>query len=502
MEITDVIIVGGGISGIGNAQALSKYLPKKSFKILEARASIGGTWDLFRYPGVRSDSDMFTFSFACNPWKHSKVHLDGPSILTYLRDTASKFGIDKHIEYNSRVLSAAWSSEDKLWTLKVSRVVSDTQTEMIDYRCRFLQLCTGYYNYSEGYSPQFPGMETFRGRIVHPQEWPTSGPEKQTVIDFYRGKRVVVIGSGATAITLVPAMAKHAAHVTMLQRSPTYIVPMTAEDPLFNLLRMLRVPDSWTAYIIKWLTVFLRSIEYYFCMLFPGLVKKLLIKKLQSLVGPDVDVNKHFSPKYNPWEQRICACPDGDFMQVLKDKSASVVTGEIERFTPSGIVLKKTGEEVPADVVVTATGLLIQMHGGMSILMDGVPIDQRNMLSYKGLLLNRVPNLAFVMGYLTASWTLRSDMSAHYLCRLMKHMDEHGYKVFTPVYDDRKNPSDQLISFSSSFSSGYFKRSETGDQLYRTCLTRYPWKTNKWVLQDLWMLYTSPVDDDEMKFSR
>jgi monooxygenase len=410
MEHFDVVIVGAGLSGIGAAYHLKTEAPQKSYVILEGRDAIGGTWDLFRYPGIRSDSDMFTLGYNFKPWTEAKAIADGPSIRKYVRETAAENGIDKHICFNHMVKRASWDSATAHWTVEAE---VGPQKQIVRFTCNFLLMCSGYYAYSGGHDPEFAGRESFKGRVVHPQKWPED-------LD-YRGKKVVVIGSGATAVTVVPEMAKEAAHVTMLQRSPTYMVSRPAEDKLANWLRD-HLPAMLAYRLIRWHHVLFGMYFFNLARKKPQKVKHALIDMVKKELPRDYDVKTHFTPYYNPWDQRLCLVPDSDFFQSIKVGKTSVVTDHIERFTPGGIKLK-SGKELEADVIVTATGLKLELLGGMQVTVDGQLRDLSKSMSYKGMMYSDVPNLASCFGYTNASWTLKCDLTCEYVTRLLNYMD-------------------------------------------------------------------------------
>jgi monooxygenase len=412
----DVLVVGAGISGIDAAYRLQTEHPHRTYAILEARDSIGGTWDLFRFPGIRSDSDMFTLGFPFRPWRSTTAIADGASILRYLRETAAEFGIDRRIRFGRRVTAAAWSSRDQRWTVEVQ--VGDGTTER--YSCDFLFLGTGYYRYDSGYLPEFPGIDAYQGTVAHPQHW----PEDLDCAD----KRVVVIGSGATAVTLVPALAARGAQVTMLQRSPSYVIALPGTDQLVN-----RLP-SWAHRLVRWKNVLVTSAFYQVAQRAPGVAKRMLHAGLERQIPDHGVIDRDFTPRYEPWDQRLCVVPDGDLFRAMRSGRADVVTDTIATFTESGIRLA-SGRELPADVVVTATGLTLQVGGGMRITVDGADVDPGRTVVYRGCLLSGVPNLAICIGYVNASWTLRADLTARYVCRLLAHMDAHGYRSATPEFD-------------------------------------------------------------------
>ncbi len=482
VEHFDVLIVGAGISGIGAGYHLQTNCPNKSYAILEGRADIGGTWDLFRYPGIRSDSDMFTLGYSFSPWKAAKSIADGPAILQYLRDTAREFGIDRHIRFKHRVKRASWSSEDSLWTVD-AEVGEDKQP--VRYTCNFLYLCSGYYDYESGYTPAFEGTDEFQGRLIHPQHWPKD-------LD-YRDKRVVVIGSGATAVTIIPAMAETAAHVTMLQRSPTYIVSMPSTDRVGRFLRWL-LPERTAHRVLRWRNVLLGIYFYQICRRTPELAKRLLRRNIARELPPDFDIDSHFKPRYQPWDQRVCLVPDADLFLAIKSGRVSIVTDQVERFTANGIGLK-SGNELPADIIVTATGLKMLACGGIRLSVDGAEVEPGRSLTYKGFMLSNVPNCAACIGYTTASWTLRADLSSAYLCRLLNYMDSRGYKQCVPKTDDVEIRTEPLLGLTS----GYVQR---GAALFPKQGSKSPWLLRQNYILDLLMMRFSAVDDGAMIFSR
>jgi cation diffusion facilitator CzcD-associated flavoprotein CzcO len=481
-EHFDVLIVGAGLSGIGAAWHLQKKCPGKSYAILEAREASGGTWDLFRYPGIRSDSDMYTLGYCFQPWKDAKAIADGPSILSYIREVAHDFGIDRKIRYRHRVIAAAWSSGDARWTVEVER---QPGRERAWLTCGFLWMCSGYYDYAAGYLPDFPGIERFKGRVVHPQKW--------TADVDYKDKRVLVIGSGATAVTLVPAMAETAAHVTMLQRSPTYVVARPAEDALANKLKR-RLPIGLAYGITRWKNVLLGMFFYQLCKRRPERAKALILQGVRSLLGPDYDVGKHFTPRYNPWDQRLCLVPDADLFRAIREGRVSIVTDHIDSFTETGIRLK-SGAVLEADLIVTATGLALQLLGGMTLTVDGKPFNSAETISYKGMIYSDVPNMAAVVGYTNASWTLKADLVCQYVCRLLNHMDRRGFRQCTPRIDD---PAMERLPW-VDFSSSYIQRAV--DRFPKQGARR-PWRLYQNYALDLLTLRYGPLRDKAMVFSR
>ncbi|MEU4395496.1 NAD(P)/FAD-dependent oxidoreductase [Kribbella sp. NPDC023855] len=472
----DVLIVGAGLSGIGAAYRLQTQAPSHSYAILEARDDLGGTWDLFRYPGVRSDSDMFTLGFPFHPWKAAKAIADGPSILEYLHETAQTYGIDKHIRFGQRVLRASWSSEDALWTVETS---GDS------YTCSFLYVCSGYYDYDSGYVVDFPGINDFQGQVVHPQHWPQD-------LD-YTGKRVVVIGSGATAVTLVPAMAPAAAHVTMLQRSPSYVASRPASDAFSDKLRAV-LPERLAHHVIRGKNVAFSSAVYAAFRRWPAHAAWLLNSRVAKLLPESVPIDPHFTPQYKPWDQRLCLVPDADLFQALRDGSASVVTGEIDTFTSDGIRLR-TGEELPADLVVTATGLQMVALGKIDLTVDGRHVHPHETFVYKGMMLSGVPNLAWCIGYTNNSWTLRSDLTSQYVCRLLKHLDATGTTICVPEIDPAEYdaPPRPVVDLSS----GYIRRA--AGRLPRQG-SNGPWRLRQNYPRDIVALRYGRVADGTMQF--
>jgi monooxygenase len=481
LEHLDVLIVGAGLSGIGAGCHLQANCPSKSFAILEARDAIGGTWDLFRYPGIRSDSDMYTLGYSFRPWEDAKAIADGPSILSYIRDTARDHGIDRKIRFQQRVVRAEWSTAEAQWTVEAER--TDTQ-ETVRLTCGFLFMCTGYYRYDEGYTPEFEGTERFAGQIVHPQHWPES-------LD-YVGKRVVVIGSGSTAVTLVPAMAQRAAHVTMLQRSPSYIVSLPARDPLADLLR--RALPARIAYpIVRWKNVVLTTIFFQLSRRAPRFIKALIRKGVERRLPAGYDVDSHFTPRYNPWDQRVCLTPDGDLFEAIGKRRASIVTDRIEAFTEQGLRLA-SGTVLEADLVVTATGLKLLPLGGMTIAADGREVELSETVGYKGIMFSGVPNLAVALGYTNASWTLKCDLTCEYVCRLLNHMDEHGYRQCTPRAPDPSLPTQPMIDLTS----GYVLRSIDS---FPKQGARTPWRLHQNYARDILLLRRGALEDEGMEFS-
>jgi len=480
----DVLIIGAGLSGIDAAYHLQKYCPNKSYVILEQRQGIGGTWDLFRYPGVRSDSDMLTMGYSFRPWTSPKAIAPGDDIRNYVTATARDEGIDRHIRFRHRVLRAAWSSPEATWTVTALRQEPDGREEPVTLTCNFLFSCAGYYRYREGYLPEFKDLGRFAGRIVHPQAWPED-------LD-YAGKRIIIIGSGATAVTLLPAMAKTAGHVTMLQRSPTYIVSMPEQDAIANFLRRV-MPAGWAYGISRWKNIAYMMYVYQLAQRFPNFVKGGIIKKISQELGPDYDVGTHFTPRYNPWEQRLCLVPDGDLFEAIKGGRASLVTGQIERFTEKGIRLQ-SGEELQADIVVTATGLVLEAFGGAALEVDGRSVDLGKSLAYKGVMVSGVPNLASVFGYINASWTLKADLICNYVCRLLNLMDRKGARQVTP----QNGHETAVAPFVERFSSGYVQRAIA---TWPKQGSNAPWRVYQNYIRDVWSLKWSPVNNKALEFS-
>ena len=438
LEHFDVVIIGAGLSGIGAGYRLQSRCPRKRYVIFEARTEIGGTWDLFRYPGIRSDSDMFTLGYPFRPWKHSKAIADGPTILQYVRDTAREFGIDQKIRFQHRVQSASWSSRDARWLLQVNNGLTG---ETVSCTCDFLYGCTGYYHYDAGYQPGFQGTERFRGQFVHPQHWPKD-------LD-YKGKKVVVIGSGATAVTLVPAMADSAAHVTMLQRSPSYVLSLPAQDsiagPLYRVL-----PAAAVNRIVRWKNILISMGLYQFSRRSPEKARRLLRHGAAKSLPLGYEVDKHFSPRYQPWDQRLCIVPDSDLFKAISAGRASVVTDQIDTLTESGVRLK-SGEHLDADIIVSATGLRMLALGAVKLTLDGTPVEPGRTFIYKGTMLSNVPNFAFCIGYTNASWTLRADLASTFVCRVLNYMDRHGYRTCAPVCDSASLEAKPLLNLTSGY---------------------------------------------------
>lgn len=480
-EHIDVIVVGAGLSGIGAGYYLQERCPGRSYAILEGREAMGGTWDLFRYPGIRSDSDMHTLGFRFNPWPDPEAIADGPSILRYIEDTARRFGIDRRIRYQHYVTSADWSSAEKHWRLTVE-LRATGETKIIT--TNFLVMCSGYYDYDEGYTPHFEGREDFRGRVIHPQHWPED-------LD-YAGKRVVVIGSGATAVTLIPSLADTAEHVTMLQRTPTYVISRPRVDPIAQRFEKV-LPSRAARKATRWKNIVVGQLFYGACKRAPDSMRKLIVSGVRKELGDDADVDTHFSPPYKPWDQRLCLVPDGDLFESLRAGKASVVTDHIDRFVPEGLLLR-SGETLPADIVVTATGLKVQLFGGAGLKMDGRPIDLTESITYKAIMLSDVPNLAVCFGYTNASWTLKVDLTHEYVCRLLNHMERHDKKMCVARVNDPSVEAEDFVALTS----GYLARAR---QSLPKIGSKTPWRLRQVYLLDRANLRLTKVDDGAMTFA-
>jgi monooxygenase len=480
-EHLDVVIVGAGISGISAAWHLQDRCPGKSFVILERRANLGGTWDLFKYPGVRSDSDMFTLGFRFKPWTSEKAIADGPSIMCYLKETVAEYGIDQKIRYGHKVVAADWSDADNRWNLRVER-----DGQVVDIACSFLFACSGYYNYDEGYSPEFAGSEDFEGTIIHPQHWPEDLE--------YTGKKIVVIGSGATAVTLIPALANSGAgHVTMLQRSPSYIISLPDEDLIAERIKRL-LPEDTAYAAIRWKNVLQQSVLYQACRRLPQRMRRTLMGLVERQLPEGYDVQKHFAPRYNPWDQRLCLVPNGDLFKTIRQGTADVVTDTIDRFTKTGIRLN-SGEELEADIIVTATGLNLQLFGGAEIFRNGVPVDLHDTMAYKGMMLTGLPNMAFTIGYTNASWTLKADLVSEFVCRVLNYMDDNGFGTVVPEHPGDSVDERPLMDFTP----GYVLRSL--DWLPKAG-SRIPWRLKQIYLLDLGLIRRGRVDDEALRFTK
>ncbi len=478
----DVLIVGAGLSGICAAYYLQTRCPTRRYAILESRDAIGGTWDLFRYPGVRSDSDMHTLGYSFRPWRGLKSMADGPSILRYIEETAQEYGIDRQIRFGYRVQRAAWSSVEARWTVDAVRVSDDAPAR---FTCTFLFMCTGYYDYEHGYTPDWPDIERFRGLVVHPQQWPAD-------LD-YAGKRIITIGSGATAVTLAPALAERAAHVTILQRSPTYVAALPAEDPVMRRFYR-RLPPRIAYRLSRWWSIGVGMYFYTLARRMPDATRRAMLKQVRAHLGPDFDVETHFNPRYNPWDQRLCVAPDGDLFQAIKAGRVSIVTDQIKSFTTTGIRLA-SGAELEADIIVTATGLVLRPMGGAQIIVDGVPVDFGKTLTYRGAMFSDVPNLALAFGYTNASWTLKCELIAQYVCRLLNYMEKRGYIQCTPRRPNAPLPAQPAVTLTS----GYIQRAL--DIIPRQG-ERAPWKAHQNYLRDVLSLRLSRLNDGSLEFTR
>jgi monooxygenase len=478
-EHVDVLIIGAGLSGIGAACHLEERLPSTTYAVLEAREAMGGTWDLFRYPGIRSDSDMYTLGYRFRPWTGEKSIADGPSILAYVRETAAAYGVEDKVRYGARVVGASWDGDAATWTVRLAS--GETMT------CGFLWCCSGYYSYDAGYSPLFEGVEDFTaagGTVVHPQRWPDD-------LD-YDGKRVVVIGSGATAVTLVPAMSERAAHVTMLQRSPTYVLSLPGIDKLAIALRE-RLPAGPAYAVTRWKNVVVTTASYQLARRRPELMKRLIRKGVAAQLPEGYEIDTHFKPAYDPWDQRLCLVPDGDLFRSIREGGVDVVTDHVERFTERGVLLT-SGRELEADVVVTATGLSLLAFGGIELEVDGEPVHLPDTMAYKGMLLSGVPNFAYVIGYTNASWTLKADLVSEYVCRLLAHLRDRGYD--TVVAEREADVEEEPFM---DFASGYVQRSL---HLLPKQGSRAPWRLRQNYLRDVLTIRRSPVDDGVLRFRR
>ena len=483
-EYFDVVIVGAGLSGIGAAYHLQDMCPDKSYLILEGRESMGGTWDIFRYPGIRSDSDMYTLGYNFKPWLESKAIADGPSILNYIRETAAENEIEENIRFGHQVKRATWSSDDAAWTIEAQ---CKEKGDSAVIRCNSILMCSGYYSYERGHTPEFRGRERFGGEIIHPQQWPEN-------ID-YRDKKVVVIGSGATAVTLIPELAEEARHVVMLQRSPTYMVSAPDEDWIANFLRKI-LPQKTAYAITRWKNIRFQQMVYRRTRTAPEKVKKQLLKMLRKELRSDYDIEKHFTPSYEPWDQRLCLVPNSDFFAAINSGKASIVTDHIDTFTEKGILLK-SGEELDADIIITATGLDLLVLGGIELIVDGEPVDISKTFSYKAMMFSGVPNLVSTFGYINASWTLRADLTAEYFCRLINHMDATGYSQCTPRIGDQDADMPER-DWITAFSSGYMQRAmhmlpKQGD--------REPWLNTQNYDLDRKLIRGEAIDDGVLSFS-
>jgi cation diffusion facilitator CzcD-associated flavoprotein CzcO len=492
-EHLDVLIVGAGLSGIGAGCYIQTECPWASFAIFEARDAIGGTWDLFRYPGIRSDSDMFTLGYSFRPWTGDETIADGESILDYIKDTAAEAGVDKHIRFRHRIVRAEWSTADAVWRVTARRTKIDADTngdpnadtdELVELTCGFVFSCAGYYRYDHGYLPEFAGIDDFRGTVIHPQAWPED-------LD-YADKGVVVIGSGATAVTLIPSMAETAAHVTMLQRSPSYIISMPASNPMPAILRRV-LGEGAGGRAVRWFNAIVTQAFYQLCRRWPKVAKAGIRRDLKRQLPKGYDIDTDFSPRYNPWEQRLCVVPNGDLFKAIKAGTASIVTDHIDRFTPNGIRLQ-SGRELEADIIIAATGLELLFMGGVDVVVDGVPLEVSNRLVYKGMMLEGLPNYANAIGYTNASWTLKCDLTCAYVCRLLNRLHDSGLRQCTPVNHDASIGAEPLLGLSS----GYIQRA--ADRFPKQG-TKFPWRVHQSYLADYRAMKLRGLDDDAMVFS-
>ena len=478
-EAVDVLIIGAGLSGIGGACQLRSKCPNQSFIILESREASGGTWDLFRYPGIRSDSDMYTMSYGFKPWRDAAAIADGDKILRYIRETATEYDVERHIRYRHKVVAAHWSSAEKRWRVTAER--GDTG-ELITVSCKFIFSCSGYYDYESGYTPDFEGIDQFQGELFHAQHWPKA-------LD-YAGKRVVVVGSGATAVTLVPTMSHHTSHLVMLQRSPTYIANVPQEDPTARLLRKF-LPISWAFRLTRWKKVLFQIYLYRLSRRRPKDLRRFLLGQVREELGPDYDVATHFTPSYDPWDQRLCAVPNGDMFAAIREGRAEVVTDQIDHFTAAGLQLK-SGAHIEADIVVLATGLNLKFAGGVEYQIDEKPVDFTQHYIYRGMMFSDMPNLAFTVGYTNSSWTLKVELTANYMCRLLNHMQNQGHDCVVP----RLKGSIQEEPF-LDFNAGYVLRSR--DRFPKQG-NRLPWKNYQNYIKDFISLRLGKLRDKELEF--
>ena len=478
----DVLVVGAGLSGIGAGYHLQKKCPETSFLILEGRENIGGTWDLFKYPGIRSDSDMYTLGYNFKPWKEQKAIADAPSILKYLNETVEEFNLKSKIRFGKYVKKARWSSDSNQWTVDIEDKKTGKFSQIL---CSFIFMCSGYYSYKEGYTPHFEGKENFKGDIIHPQKWDTSFD--------YSNKKIVVIGSGATAVTIVPEMAKTAKHVTMLQRSPTYVVAAPEKDNLANKLRKY-LPLKFTYWFIRWRNILRQQYYFRLCKKYPKGVKNVIIREVKKKLGNDFDVKTHFTPKYNPWDQRMCLVPDGDLFEQINQGKASVVTDHIKNFTENGLLLK-SGKELKADVIITATGLNLEMLSTVEFFVDNKSVDISKTVTYKGMMYSGIPNLASTFGYTNASWTLGADLTSEYVCRVINHMKRNNYDVVCP----KPNIGIEADPDYLNLTSGYIKRSLN---IFPKQGKKAPWRNNQNYLIDIFQMKYGRIDDGEISFEK
>ena len=479
IESIDVLIIGAGLSGIGGACHLRRSSPDRSFMILESREASGGTWDLFRYPGIRSDSDMYTFGYGFKPWSDKSSIADGHKILSYIREAAAEYDVEQHIRYQHKVVSASWSSTQSRWSVTAER--GDTG-EQVTISCQFIFSCSGYYDYDQGYTPEFAGIDNFKGQVIHAQHWPEQ-------LD-YQGKRVVVIGSGATAVTLVPAMSQDTASLVMLQRTPTYIASVPKEQPLAETLRKW-LPDSWVFRLIRWKQVLFQIYLYQLSRRNPQRLRKYLLGLVRKEMGPDYDVDTHFTPDYNPWDQRLCGVPDGDLFTAIRENRAEVVTDHIDQFNKEGIHLK-SGKQLDADIVVLATGLNLKFAGGVQYSVDGKVLDFAEHFIFRGMMFSGLPNMAFTVGYTNSSWTLKADLTGQYVSRLLNKMARHSYTAVTPRLTGEVEEMPLL-----DFDAGYVLRSR---ESFPKQGNRLPWKNYQNYIRDFIGLRLGRQNDDELEF--
>ena len=479
IESIDVLIIGAGLSGIGGACHLRRNSPDRSFMILESREASGGTWDLFRYPGIRSDSDMYTFGYGFKPWSDKSSIADGHKILSYIREAAAEYDVEQHIRYQHKVVSASWSSTQSRWLVTAER--GDTG-EQATISCQFIFSCSGYYDYDQGYTPEFAGIDSFKGQVIHAQHWPEQ-------MD-YQGKRVVVIGSGATAVTLVPAMSQDTASLVMLQRTPTYIASVPKEQPLAETLRKW-LPDSWVFRLIRWKQVLFQIYLYQLSRRNPQRLRKYLLGLVRKEMGPDYDVDTHFTPDYNPWDQRLCGVPDGDLFTAIRENRAEVVTDHIDQFNKEGIHLK-SGKQLDADIVVLATGLNLKFAGGVQYSVDGKVLDFAEHFIFRGMMFSGLPNMAFTVGYTNSSWTLKADLTGQYVSRLLNKMARHSYTAVTPRLTGEVEEMPLL-----DFDAGYVLRSR---ESFPKQGNRLPWKNYQNYIRDFIGLRLGRQNDDELEF--
>ena len=484
VEHVDTLIIGAGLSGIGLAYYMQRDCPRNSYLILEAREESGGTWDLFKYPGIRSDSDLYTFGYEFKPWEDDKAIADGPSILSYIRDTASENNIDQNIRYQKKVIKANWHSDKSVWRVTIQNSLS-SETSHSYMTCSWLFSAAGYYNYDEGYTPALQNIKNYEGEVIHPQHWPQN-------LD-YRDKKVVVIGSGATAVTLLPAMAEEAAHITMLQRTPSYIMSLPQKDPIANFLRKL-LPSKIAYKLTRKKNISIARAVWNFCQKFPNVARKIIRSNNKKLLPKGFPVEEHFNPPYNPWDQRLCAVPDGDLFKVIQEGKGSIVTDYIETFTKNGIALK-SGKELEADIVITATGLNVQLFGGMEFMIDDIPVDLSKSVTFKGMMLSGIPNFAFAVGYTNSSWTLKVGLLCEHFCRMMNHMDTKNHKSCQAELPSADMPTRPFLDFGA----GYIQR--VIDQLPRQGLEP-PWYMSMDYKVDLKNLRYGPLVDENLVFDK